>query len=198
MYVGNQACRSPAHGSAGNKLKGVPSPMLALLLILLALPAGYVTIVLAWGFFARPSPPPSTPSLLGAKDHETSTIYLSWIALFAVALFLIYIACFGIHSARKVGYNISMWSGWRKEGLCDFIPEEGTPLPLVNACAGTFRVERIRSDGPCILFSLPSFFTLLQGFYQPSPSLLLGGSPGHYASRAGDHIRVRFLRYIQE
>ncbi|TFJ82798.1 hypothetical protein NSK_005874 [Nannochloropsis salina CCMP1776] len=96
-----------------------------------AIMTGYVTVVLAWGFFARPSPPPSTPSLLGAKDHETSTIYLSWIALFAVALFLIYIACFGIHSARKVSINHLLRYFW---GAALGI----TPLVLVTTFAFDF------------------------------------------------------------
>ena len=64
---------------------------------------GYVTVVLAWGFFTRNVTSSSSPSsLLATKDNESSTIYLGWIALFVVGVFLIYIACFGLHSARKV------------------------------------------------------------------------------------------------
>lgn len=36
------------------------------------------------------------------QDNESSTIYLGWIALFVVGVFLIYIACAGIHAARRV------------------------------------------------------------------------------------------------
>lgn len=42
------------------------------------------------------------------QDNESSTIYLGWIALFVVGVFLIYIACAGIHAARRVRY---VWVG---------------------------------------------------------------------------------------
>lgn len=43
-----------------------------------------------------------TVCIYAKQDNESSTIYLGWIALFAVGVFLIYIACAGIHAARRV------------------------------------------------------------------------------------------------
>ena len=80
-------------------------PLTPLLPFLPPLPiAGYVTVVLAWGFLTHDITSPSSgpPSLLDTKDNEGSTIYLGWIALFVVGIFLIYIASIGLHSARKV------------------------------------------------------------------------------------------------
>ncbi|GAB5037306.1 Hypothetical protein NocV09_07100140 [Nannochloropsis oceanica] len=101
--------------------------------LIMATVTGYVTVVLAWGFLTRDitSSSSHSPSLLDTKDNEGSTIYLGWIALFVVGIFLIYVASFGLHSARKVSIHHLLRYFWVATlGIA--------PLVLVTACAFDF------------------------------------------------------------
>ncbi|KAM3567725.1 hypothetical protein VYU27_010136 [Nannochloropsis oceanica] len=104
---------------------------------------GYVTVVLAWGFLTRDitSSSSHSPSLLDTKDNEGSTIYLGWIALFVVGIFLIYVASFGLHSARKVSIHHLLRYFWVATlGIA--------PLVLVTACAFDFYdISRSKKGG---------------------------------------------------
>lgn len=71
--------------------------------IALAAVTGYVTVMLSWSAFH------TTHGLTDdQKTAEASNIYVGWGFLFVVGLFLVAIAVFGIHHARKVRYLFSL------------------------------------------------------------------------------------------
>jgi len=59
---------------------------------------GYATFLITFSAFQSQS----------KADRQSANVYLGWTVLFAIGLFLVYIALYGMHGNRKVGRMVNM------------------------------------------------------------------------------------------